>query len=159
MKILKKNLKIAIEEQNASSKIIIYLFDDILKKKLTHLIFKLGHRIDGRNFDQVRVISTEVGLLPFTHGSALFTSWKNSSFSNSYLGGGQDEQKIEGLMGETVEKAFMLHYNFPPFSVGEVRPVRGPGRREIGHGHLAASAIEPMLPNKEAFPYTITNCC
>lgn len=151
----KKEHQPQIEEQKVNDKILAYLFDDILKKKITNLIFKLGNRIDGRSFDQVRSISTEVGLLPFTHGSALFNRGRTQALVSVTLGGGQDEQKVEDLMGITVEKAFMLHYNFPPFSVGEVRPMRGPGRREIGHGHLAASALEPMLPKKEDFPYTI----
>jgi len=144
-----------IEDLKIPAKILAYLFDDILKKKITALIFKLGHRIDGRSFEQVREISTEVGLLPFTHGSALFNRGRTQALVSLTLGGGQDEQKVEDLMGSTVEKSFMLHYNFPPFSVGEVRPMRGPGRREVGHGHLAASALEPVLPKKEDFPYTI----
>ena len=125
------------------------------RKKLLHLFLNLVKRIDGRSFEQVRMISTEVGLLPFTHGSAVFNRGRTQALVSLTLGGGQDEQKVEDLMGNTVEKSFMLHYNFPPFSVGEVRPMRGPGRREIGHGHLAASALEPILPKKEDFPYTI----
>lgn len=144
-----------IEELKINTKILAYVYDDVLKKKITALIFKLGHRIDGRSFEQVRTISTEVGLLPFTHGSAVFNRGRTQALVSLTLGGGQDEQKVEDLMGNTVEKAFMLHYNFPPFSVGEVRPMRGPGRREIGHGHLAASALEPILPKREDFPYTI----
>lgn len=151
----KEEHKAQIEELAIPSKIFEYIFDDVLKKKITALIFKLGQRIDGRSFEQVRMISTEVGLLPFTHGSAVFNRGRTQALVSLTLGGGQDEQKVEDLMGNTVEKSFMLHYNFPPFSVGEVRPMRGPGRREIGHGHLAASALEPILPKKEDFPYTI----
>ncbi len=151
----KKEHQQQIEEQKINDKILEYLLDDVLKKKINDLIFKLQKRIDGRTFDQVRYVSTEVGLLPFTHGSALFNRGRTQALVSVTLGGGQDEQKVEDLMGNTVEKSFMLHYNFPPFSVGEVRPMRGPGRREIGHGHLAASAVEPMLPKKDAFPYTI----
>lgn len=151
----KKEHQQQIEEQKINDKILEYIFDDILKKKINDLIFKLQRRIDGRAFDQVRHVSTEVGLLPFTHGSALFNRGRTQALVSVTLGGGQDEQKVEDLMGNTVEKSFMLHYNFPPFSVGEVRAVRGPGRREIGHGHLAASAVEPMLPKKDEFPYTI----
>jgi polyribonucleotide nucleotidyltransferase len=151
----KKEHQQQIEEQEISDKIIEYIFDDILKKKITNLIFKEGHRIDGRTFNQVRAISTEVGLLPFTHGSALFNRGRTQALVSLTLGGGQDEQKVEDLMGNTIEKSFMLHYNFPPFSVGEARPMRGPGRREIGHGHLAASALEHVLPKKEDFPYTM----
>ena len=151
----KKEHQQNIEDQKISNKILDYVFDDILKKKITDLIFKVGHRIDGRAYDQVRAISTEVGLLPFTHGSALFNRGRTQALVSVTLGGGQDEQKVEDLMGVTVEKSFMLHYNFPPFSVGEVRAMRGPGRREIGHGHLAASSLEHVLPEKEVFPYTI----
>ncbi len=144
-----------IEKDSVSDRILEYLFDTILKEKQTELIFKTGKRIDGRAFDQVRAISNEVGLLPFVHGSALFTRGRTQALCSITLGGGQDEQKVEDLMGNTLEKSFMLHYNFPPFSVGEVRAMRGPGRREIGHGYLATSAIEQVLPSKESFPYTI----
>ncbi len=111
-------------------------------------------RIDGRTFDQVRPISIEVGKLPRTHGSALFTRGETQVIAVVTLGSSSDEQKIEALAGETF-KSFMLHYNFPPFSVGEVRPLRGPGRREIGHGALAERAIKPSLPKNGEFPYTI----
>jgi polyribonucleotide nucleotidyltransferase len=120
------------------------------------LTLSLGRRIDGRAFDQVRAIDVETGLLPFTHGSALFQRGRTQALVTLTLGGGQDEQRVEDLMGgKTVEKSFMLHYNFPAFSVGEVRPNRGPGRREVGHGYLATSALEPMLPESDKFPYTI----
>ena len=104
----------------------------------------------------VRPISIEVGLLPFTHGSALFTRGRTQALVSATLGSGQDEQRIEELMedGEFMGN-FMLHYNFPPFSVGEARPMRGPSRRDVGHGYLAASAIRNVLPAKETFPYTI----
>ena len=94
-------------------------------------------------------------LLPFTHGSALFTRGRTQALVTATLGGGDDEQKIETIMDDEHEGTFMLHYNFPPFSVGEVRPMRGPGRREVGHGHLAASAIRRVLPDNKDFPYTI----
>jgi polyribonucleotide nucleotidyltransferase len=103
----------------------------------------------------VRPISVDVGLLPITHGSALFNRGRTQALVSITLGGGQDEQKVEDLMGNTQEKSFMLHYNFPPFSAGEVRPMRGPGRREVGHGYLAASALAHVLPTKEEFPYTV----
>lgn len=143
------------EEHKVASTVISYVFDAILKKKITETIFEQGKRIDNRNFDQVRAISTEVGLLPFTHGSALFNRGRTQALVSITLGGGQDEQKVEDLMGNTIEKSFMLHYNFPPFSAGEVRSMRGPGRREVGHGYLAASALNFVLPIKEQFPYTI----
>jgi len=144
-----------LTEQKVSDKIIEYILDGVLKQKVTALILESRKRIDGRSFDQVRKISNEVGILPFTHGSALFTRGRTQALVTVTLGGGQDEQKVEDLMGSTLEKSFMLHYNFPPFSVGEVRPMRGPGRREVGHGYLAVSALEYVLPNKEQFPYTI----
>lgn len=138
-------------------KVIEYIFDDVLKSKVTELIFSLGKRIDGRDFDTVRTISGKVGLLPSTHGSALFTRGRTQALVMVTLGSGEDEQRFEGIMdgAERGEGSFMLHYNFPPFSVGEVRPQRGPGRREVGHGYLAHSALLSVLPDKESFPYTI----
>lgn len=132
-----------------------YLFDQVLADVVTELCFTLGYRIDTRPFDKVRDVTTEVGLLPCAHGSSLFKRGRTQALVSATLGGGQDAARVDRLMGETVEKTFMLHYNFPPFSVGEVKPLRGPGRREIGHGHLAASAIESVLPAQEDFPYTI----
>ncbi|MCK5785326.1 MAG: polyribonucleotide nucleotidyltransferase [Candidatus Sabulitectum sp.] len=111
-----------------------------------------GVRYDGRERTEVRDISCEVGVLPRTHGSALFTRGETQALVVTTLGGDRDEQRIDALLGE-YKKGFMLHYNFPSFSVGEVRPVRGPGRREIGHGHLAETAIESVIP--EDFPYTV----
>lgn len=134
---------------------IEYVLKQEMKTRFTELFFTEGHRVDGRAFDQVRKISTDVGLLPFTHGSALFTRGQTQALATVTLGGGSDEQKIESLMSDTIEERFMLHYNFPPFSVGEARFLRGPGRREIGHGYLARSAIVPVLPKKDDFPYTI----
>lgn len=137
-----------------SKKILEYIFDSELKLHITNLIFKSGKRIDGRTFEEVREISGEVGLLPFTHGSALFNRGMTQALATVTLGGGQDEQKVEDLMGDTFKKSFMLHYNFPPYSVGEIWPLRGPGRREVGHSYLAAAAVEQVLPSKEEFPYT-----
>jgi len=111
-------------------------------------------RVDGRAFDEIRSLCSEVNILPRTHGSALFTRGETQSLSVTTLGTRSDEQRIETLLGEGL-KTFMLHYNFPPFSVGEARPLRGPGRREIGHGALAEKAIKPILPSSEKFPYTI----
>jgi len=136
--------------------VITYIFDYVLKDKLTELLFALNNRIDGRKFDQIRDISVEVGLLPYTHGSSLFTRGRTQALVSVTLGGGSDEQKLESIMDAAEQTGtFMLHYNFPPFSVGEVRPMRGPGRREVGHGHLAASALKAVLPNNKDFPYTI----
>ena len=111
-------------------------------------------RIDGRKFDEIRNISCEVGFLPRAHGSALFTRGETQVLASSTLGTSQDEQKIDALRGESF-KSFMLHYNFPPFSVGEVKMLRGPSRREIGHGTLAERAISAVLPDESDFPYTI----
>lgn len=146
----------ASDEADMLPRVINYIFDRIMEVKITELIFNLHKRIDGRAYDQVRPISIEVGLLPCNHGSALFTRGRTQALVSVTLGGGQDEQKIENIMdSEEHFGAFMLHYNFLPFSVGEVRPYRGPGRREVGHGYLAASALRRMLPDKKDFPYTI----
>ena len=128
-------------------------FDD-LKKELVRSLIKSGTRIDGRKHNEVRPIFIEVGLLSRAHGSALFTRGETQSLVATTLGTREDEQLIDSLEGESFKK-FMLHYNFPPFCVGEVRPLRAPGRREIGHGALAERAIKPALPSEEEFPYTI----
>ncbi|MBI3185688.1 MAG: polyribonucleotide nucleotidyltransferase [Myxococcales bacterium] len=113
-----------------------------------------GRRVGGRRHDEIRKITIEVGVLPRTHGSALFTRGETQSLVVTTLGTADDEQRMELLSGQTFRK-FMLHYNFPPFSVNETKPLRGPGRREIGHGALAERALRKMLPKSEAFPYTI----
>jgi polyribonucleotide nucleotidyltransferase len=128
--------------------------DDVEKEAVRRYIVKNKKRVDGRGFDEIRQITCEVGILPRTHGSALFTRGQTQSLSVTTLGTSADEQKIDALEGET-HKSFMLHYNFPPFSVGEVRPIRGPGRREIGHGALAERALKAVMPSKEQFPYTV----
>jgi polyribonucleotide nucleotidyltransferase len=138
------------EEINETKKI----FHDVQKKLVRSLILDKGKRVDGRSFDEVRPISIEVGLLPRTHGSALFTRGETQCLATVTLGTFEDVQRIDGL-GEEREKRFMLHYNFPPFSVGEVSFLRGPGRREIGHGALAEKSILPSIPHEEDFPYTI----
>jgi len=145
-----------IKETGISQTIIDYVFDTQLRAKIVNMIFALNKRIDGRDFTTVRDISIQVGLLPFTHGSALFNRGRTQALVSLTLGSGQDEQRIEELMedGEFAGN-FMLHYNFLPFSTGEARPMRGPGRREVGHGYLAASAVRNVLPAKEDFPYTI----
>ena len=113
-----------------------------------------GRRIDGRDTKTIRPIMCEAGLLPRVHGSALFQRGETQAIVTTTLGTSSDEQKIDGLMGETW-KRFYLHYNFPPFSTGETKPMRGPGRREIGHGALAERALARMMPTQESFPYTI----
>ncbi|MBA2123722.1 polyribonucleotide nucleotidyltransferase [bacterium Unc6] len=127
---------------------------EIEKESVRQFIIKNKKRVDGRSYTDIRQISCEIGILPRTHGSALFTRGQTQSLSVTTLGTGEDEQLIERLEGETSER-FILHYNFPPFSVGEVRPIRGPGRREIGHGALAEKALRPVMPGKEKFPYTV----
>jgi polyribonucleotide nucleotidyltransferase len=145
-----------LKDAAVPNKVIDYIFDAALKPRITERIFELKKRVDGREYDTVRPITIEVGLLPFAHGSALFTRGETQALVSATLGSGQDEQRIESIM-ESEEKhcSFMLHYNFPPFSVGEVRPMRGPGRREVGHGYLAGSSFKYVLPDKEQFPYTI----
>lgn len=124
------------------------------KEEVRKFILNKKKRVDGRGCEDIRPISCEVGILPRTHGSGLFTRGQTQSLSTTTLGTGQDEQRLDALEGEKF-KSFMLHYNFPPFSVGEVRPARGPGRREIGHGALAERALKPVMPSSEEFPYTI----
>ena len=130
------------------------LFKDLEKDIVRRAILETGRRIDGRDTKTVRPIATEVGVLSRTHGSALFTRGETQALVVTTLGTGQDEQIMDALVGEYREH-FMLHYNFPPYAVGEASFMRGPGRREIGHGKLAWRAIRPLLPAKEDFPYTI----
>lgn len=127
---------------------------DIEKEQVREKILKENKRVDGRGFKDIRPITCEVSVLPRTHGSALFTRGQTQSLAVTTLGTGEDEQMIEALEGEKF-KSFMLHYSFPPFSVGEVAPVRGPGRREIGHGALAEKSLLAIMPPKEKFPYTV----
>lgn len=130
------------------------LYEDAVKKTMRRLIVEKGIRADGRKPTEIRPISCEVGLFPRTHGSALFTRGETQSLGIVTLGAPMDVQIIDTLLEEGV-KRFMLHYNFPPFCTGEVKPLRGPSRREIGHGHLAERALKNMLPPEEEFPYTI----
>jgi polyribonucleotide nucleotidyltransferase len=129
-------------------------FKDLQKKISRDLILREGRRIDNRRFDEIRPITCEVGILPRPHGSALFTRGETQVLGVLTLGSGQDEQRVETLIGEEM-RPFMLHYNFPPYSVGEVKRIGGPSRRDIGHGGLSTRAIEKILPNKEDFDYTI----
>ncbi|HTL01579.1 MAG TPA: polyribonucleotide nucleotidyltransferase [Vicinamibacterales bacterium] len=130
------------------------IFKELKEKVLRDEILERGVRLDGRKFDEIRPIWSEVGVLPRTHGSAVFTRGETQALVTVTLGTSDDQQKIETVEGETYRR-FMLHYNFPPFSVGEVQFMRGPGRREVGHGALAERALLPVLPTEEAFPYTI----
>ena len=124
------------------------------KDVLRRLAVEENKRIDGRGLNEVRPIIAEVGVMPRAHGSALFTRGETQSLALATLGGQSDEQRSDTLVGEESKK-FMLHYNFPPFCTGEVKPVRGPGRREVGHGHLAERALKAVMPAEEEFPYTI----
>lgn len=128
-------------------------FYQIDKKACRELTIE-GHRLDGRSSTDLRQIDCEVDLLPVVHGSALFTRGETQSLATVVLGTVRDEQRVDGLF-EEISQNFYLHYNFPSFSVGEVRPIRGPGRREIGHGALAERSVAPVLPSREDFPYTI----
>ncbi len=140
------------EETVAETKEIFY---QIQKELVRDSVLNKETRVDGRGFDDIRDISAEVGILPRTHGSALFTRGETQCLTTVTLGSSEDVQRLNGL-GEGDEKRFMLHYNFPPFSVGEVSFLRAPGRREIGHGALAEKSILPSIPDKEeTFPYTI----
>ncbi len=128
--------------------------DQVQRNYLRRLILEENRRVDGRKIDEVRPITCAVGVLPRTHGSGLFTRGQTQALVTTTLGTGQDMQVMDELERE-YKKKFMLHYNFPPFSTGDVRPDRGPGRREIGHGVLAERALSPVLPPDEEFPYTI----
>jgi len=128
--------------------------EQLEKGLIRSMISQQKRRMDGRDLTTVRPINCEVGVLPRTHGSALFTRGQTQSLASATLGTSQDEQIIDALQGKSF-KSFMLHYSFPPFSVGEIRPMRGPGRREIGHGALAERALRAVLPTKEQFPYTL----
>jgi polyribonucleotide nucleotidyltransferase len=133
---------------------VMYLFDTLLKEYLPNIVAKKNKRIDGRGFDTVRSIEASVSLLPSVHGSAVFRRGETQALASLTLGTAQDAQRVEGLEGESA-RTFMLHYNFPPFSTGEVKPIRGVGRREIGHGYLAERSFSYVLPSQEEFPYTI----
>ena len=142
------------EDEEADLELAAGLFKDLEKDIVRGSILKTGQRIDGRDTKSVRPIACEVGVLNRSHGSALFTRGETQSLVVTTLGTGQDEQIIDALEGEYREH-FLLHYNFPPYSVGEASFLRSPGRREIGHGKLGWRAIRPLIPSKEDFPYTI----
>ena len=157
-KTLDEILKEVIEKLNTGEKDItmdiVAAFSDIEKDLVRGMIINENIRVDGRSPEDIRKISSEVGILPRTHGSALFIRGETQCLAVVTLGTSEDEQRIDSLDGES-SKTFMLHYNFPPFSVGEVKPLRSPGRREIGHGMLAERAVKAVIPTKAEFPYTI----
>ncbi len=144
-----------VEDKEISKNELGYLFDLALKNLLPDEIVSRNKRLDGRGFDKVRPIKCEIDLLPCVHGSSLFQRGETQALVTVTLGTGKDAQRVEPLIGKEIEKSFLLHYNFPPFSTGEVKMIRGVGRREIGHGTLAEVSFLPVLPDKEKFPYTI----
>jgi polyribonucleotide nucleotidyltransferase len=144
-----------LPEEEAESRTLAQIhLQEMQNRILREEVFRRGTRLDGRRFDEIRPITCEVGLLPRTHGSSLFTRGETQALVTATLGTKEDVQRLDWLEGES-ERRFLLHYNFPPFSVGEVRFLRGPGRREIGHGALAARALEYVMPSREQFPYTV----
>jgi polyribonucleotide nucleotidyltransferase len=144
----------ALEQFPEKQKDIKGAFEELKRNVFRGLVIHQERRIDGRGLKDIRPITCEVEILPRTHGSALFTRGETQALVVTTLGTTSDEQRVDALLGEHFKK-FMLHYNFPPFSVGEVKFLRGPGRREIGHGNLAERALVPVLPSEESFPYTI----
>ncbi len=150
---LVKDIRSGIGEENVDDARLKEALEAVEKDVIRKQILG-GRRPDGRGLDEVREISCETGILPRTHGSSVFTRGETQALAVVTLGTSEDEQKLDGLTGESF-KAFMLHYNFPPFSVGEVKPLRGPSRRDIGHGALAEKALKHVLPSSEGFPYTI----
>ncbi len=139
------------EECESDIKIVLH---DLDSTSARNMILSEERRIDGRGPDDIREITCEVGVLPRAHGSALFTRGQTQALVATTLGTKYDEQRLDELEGEST-KSYMLHYNFPPFSTGETKPIRGTSRREIGHGNLAERALVPVIPNEEAFPYTV----
>ena len=146
--------RLGSQEAPEKNREIMEVFHDLERNQMRRMILDKGVRADGRGPTGIRPITCEIGVLPRTHGSALFTRGETQSLVVVTLGTSDDEQRIDALEGES-KKSFMLHYNFPPFSVGEARPMRGPGRREIGHGALAERALKPVIPTKDKFPYTL----
>ena len=154
-------LKSTVQEQLAADfpdnvKDVAAVLEDIEYRTMREQVLSRGERVDGRDLDTVRPIACEVGVLPRTHGSALFTRGQTQALVSATLGTTRDEQRIDSIdVAQETTKSFMLHYNFPPFSTGEVKMVRGTSRREVGHGALAERAIQAILPPYETFPYTI----
>ncbi|MCK9594626.1 MAG: polyribonucleotide nucleotidyltransferase [Candidatus Omnitrophica bacterium] len=154
IELLSKELQASLTAEGFSDLDIKTALVEVEEAEVRKMIVDDKVRVDGRGFEEIRPISCEASFLPRTHGSALFTRGQTQSLAVITLGTGDDEQMIESLEGEKY-KNFMLHYCFPPFSVGETKPMRGPGRREIGHGALAERALLAVMPTKEQFPYTV----
>ena len=152
---IKEDVLLALAEKYPEQEAkIAEILHDIDKDDMRQMILKEGKRLDGRGYKNVRPITVEIGVLPRTHGSALFTRGETQSLTSVTLGTKLDEQTIDGLLPEST-KRFMLHYNFPGYSVGEVSRMTGPGRREIGHGNLAERALKNLVPGEKDFPYTV----
>jgi polyribonucleotide nucleotidyltransferase len=155
---IKEEVGAKLVEKFGAEKVTPFVINDafyyIQKEAVRSLILDSGKRLDGRNFDQVRQISSEVGILPRSHGSAIFARGETQAVTLATLGTGDDTQEFDSYTGGSNEKKFILHYNFPNFSVGETGRISGPGRREIGHGALAERSLEPMIPTSN-YPYTI----
>jgi polyribonucleotide nucleotidyltransferase len=152
--LLAKELQTSLATEGFEPSDIKSALVEVEQDEVRRKIIQEKTRVDGREFDEIRPITCEVSALPRTHGSCIFTRGQTQSLAVTTLGTGEDEQMIEALEGEKY-KSFMLHYSFPPFSVGETAPMRGPGRREIGHGALAERALLAVMPSKEEFPYTV----
>ncbi len=151
----KYGIKEPLTETEINKNLVIKKYFSFFQSNyLRQQILNTKKRIDGRGYEEIRPISTEVSVLPRTHGSALFTRGETQVLSTVTLGTKEDEQKIDSILG-SYQKTFFLHYNFPPFSVGEAKPTKAPGRREIGHGTLAERALSYVIPSREEFPYTI----
>ncbi|MDD5291650.1 MAG: polyribonucleotide nucleotidyltransferase [Candidatus Omnitrophica bacterium] len=150
----KLEAELVSEESGFTKDDIVVAIEKIMQEEVRATILDKNVRIDSRSLTEIRPIACETGVLPRTHGSGLFTRGQTQSLSITTLGTRSDQQRIDALEGESL-KSFMLHYNFPPFSVGEVKPVRGTGRREIGHGALAEKALSIVMPSKDKFPYTV----
>jgi polyribonucleotide nucleotidyltransferase len=156
MKKVKDDLVARLPEAEADKKALVPgVYEGLREKIMRREILEQGRRHDGRRFDEIRPIHCEVGVLPRTHGSAVFTRGETQALVTVTLGTSEDMQIIDTVQEPDHKKRFMLHYNFPPFSVGEVKFLRGPGRREIGHGALAERSLREMLPDEESFPYTV----
>jgi polyribonucleotide nucleotidyltransferase len=155
---IKEEVGAKLVEKFGAEKVTTFVINDafyyIQKEAVRSLILDSGKRLDGRNFDQIRAISSEVGILPRSHGSAIFARGETQAVTLATLGTGDDTQEFDSYTGGSNEKKFILHYNFPNFSVGETGRISGPGRREIGHGALAERSLEPMIPTSN-YPYTI----
>lgn len=152
--IREKVIKEVCTEDNGLISQVKNIFSDLERQIIRHMILHENKRTDGRSYAEVRPISAEVGILPRAHGSALFTRGETQALAALTLGTSSDEQRLDYVSGEEM-RTFILHYNFPPYCVGEARPLRSPGRREIGHGALARKSLLPILPSEEVFPYTI----